>query len=171
MKKIIFISGIHGVGKSTLCEEIKRESGLNSYSCSDLIKNNSSYVETTKVVRSSKENQEVLISSLYKIQDKKFLLDGHFCLIGSGRSIVEIEETVFKEISPIAIVNVSCDPELVRERLLKRDENTFDLELLDELQESEIRSAIKISKTLGVPMYSYKNGDSIIELIKVLNDL
>lgn len=39
MNKIIFISGIHGVGKDYIANIIKEYSKINVYSASDLIKN------------------------------------------------------------------------------------------------------------------------------------
>ncbi len=48
-KDIVFVGGIHGVGKSTLCSKFNNLLGISHYSASDLIKKkNRELVNTSK---------------------------------------------------------------------------------------------------------------------------
>lgn len=166
MKEIIFISGIHGVGKTTLCNQIKKHIEINNYSCSDIIKDNSDYVETSKVISNAEKNQTILLDGLKKIKDNKFLLDGHFFLIGKEDKIIELDKNVFFNIAPSIIINISCPVEVVKERLEYRDGKSFSLDLLNKLQSLESQGAKDIAEELDIPIYEYNSGDSIDELIK-----
>ena len=88
-KKIIFIAGSYGVGKTTLCNQISKVMKIPSYSASDLIskQNNEQYGEN-KYVMDSKANQDILVNQVSKIQDNVFIVNGHFCLKEIGRAHV-----------------------------------------------------------------------------------
>lgn len=86
---IIFIAGVHGVGKTTICNKIKKEVNLNTYSSSDLIKRyNSSILSEEKQVNDVNDNQDILLKAISKFVDNNevILLDGHFTLIYSGHT-------------------------------------------------------------------------------------
>ena len=163
-----FISGIHGVGKSTLCQMISQKLNIKQYSCSELIKNNSMYIETSKMVANANDNQDVLLNAITKISDKKILLDGHFCLINNAEKVIKLEHTIFEAISPKLIINVTCNEELIMNRLLKRDGKCLSLDKLQELQEAEISSARQFSNSFKIPIYQYTSEDPIEELVNIL---
>jgi adenylate kinase len=80
---VIFLGGVHGVGKSTLAALCK-ESGVEHLRASDLIKQASSEArfDERKRVKDVDGNQGILVRSLNARIDGggKFLLDGHFTL-------------------------------------------------------------------------------------------
>jgi adenylate kinase len=157
MKKIVFIAGIHGVGKTTFCQKILEDVAIKHYSCSTLIKENSDYIETSKTIDKAERNQLILIESLNKISDEKLLLDGHFCLIDKRNSVLRLDDSVFESLSLSAIVVLTCDVETIHNRLQKRDGTTFDIKLLQQLQDAELEMAIRISSKLNIPLIHYRN--------------
>lgn len=171
MKKIIFVSGIHGVGKSTFCAELRKHLPLKHYSCSTLIKENSDYIEHSKKVSGADKNQAVLLNALEKAEEPAFLLDGHFCLIGKDEQLIELEDEIFYQVKPAAIVNVTCPVEIVHQRLSSRDSKTFSIELLAELQTREAQKAEKISTYLDIPLFIHQSGGSLVSVSKKIDML
>ncbi|TLS69924.1 AAA family ATPase [Photobacterium damselae subsp. damselae] len=171
MATTIFISGIHGVGKTTLCNKITNHLGFRHYSCSDLIKQNSDYVETSKKIDNASRNQEVLLKAIENIKDKVYLLDGHFCLIDKLENVIQLDQSVFKSIAPKAIVNICCDTSIIRERLINRDGKALSLTKLNELQSAEKTVSAEVAETLNIPYFVYTSSEPVDELITLLKQI
>src|SRR5690606_21029705 len=120
--QLIFIAGIHGVGKSTFCREIEKTVGGVSVSASSLIKRGAKLNEN-KIVDNLKSNQSILLNELAKERSKEplVLLDGHFCLFGQNYSIEKIPLEIFKAIAPTKIVVLFDDIEIIKDRIDERD--------------------------------------------------
>lgn len=150
--KIIFVGGVHGVGKSTFASMIKsKNSQIDSLSCSDIIKwENSAHKEVENVG----ETQNKLLRNLpYFIdQDKNYILDGHFCLLTEHGGIERVPIEVFETMSPSMIVVLKEEPNVICQRLNQRDSHNYSLELITEFQEKEIIYAKEVADTLGVPL-------------------
>ncbi|WP_172587819.1 ATP-binding protein [Shewanella xiamenensis] len=166
MTKIIFFSGIHGVGKGTLCRTLEDKLGYPIYSCSDLIKQNSEYVEIGKAVSSAEKNQLALLAGLKNIQENIILLDGHFCLVGKENQIIELGYETFDAINPDKIVNLSCDEKIVHQRLIARDGKALCVEVLKSLQSAEFRRATFFANTRNIPINNFVSGSDTNELIE-----
>ena len=78
---IIFIGGIHGVGKGTICKEIVSKTDLIHITASEILKWNEINSSDNKLVQNISSTQERLIYGLKNLieNDKQYLLDGHFC--------------------------------------------------------------------------------------------
>lgn len=170
MKKIIFVSGIHGAGKGTLCSQLSSITRLSKYSCSQIIKDNSDYKETSKLVSSAEKNQTILLHGISILKETNFLLDGHFCLLAKDQSIIEIDDTIFTKIGPTKIIHVTCDENTIEQRLKNRDGHSIDRNILKEMQYKETVKARKLAFKLNVSIYEYKSGDNISELIDWLKN-
>lgn len=169
MKEIYFISGIHGVGKGTLCRQLKSELGISIYSCSDLIKQNSDYIEDGKVVTTAERNQTALIQGLNKINEERFLLDGHFCLIGKEQSIIKLDDNVFDAINPVAVINVVCEPLIIHKRLLNRDGKAIGVDMLELLQLKETARAEQYCKINSIGLFNYQSSKPIDQLLEIFS--
>ncbi|HCH5317009.1 ATP-binding protein [Vibrio gangliei] len=165
MSKIIFVSGIHGVGKGTLCRSLKELVGYPIYACSDLIKQNSSYIESGKVVSNAEKNQLALLSGLNKITEEVILLDGHFCLVGKDEQVIELGYETFDAIKPAKIVNVTCDETIVNERLKARDGDALSVETLRTLQVAECNRAQDFASSRSIPLINFESGSDVNELL------
>jgi len=168
LKEIYFVSGIHGAGKGTLCAQLNSELGLPVYSCSELIKQNSEYVEDSKVVTTAERNQEALIRGLEKVKEDRLLLDGHFCLIGKEEEIIVLDDLVFDTISPVAVINVICDATIVHERLLKRDGKAISVDVLGSLQVKETSRAEEYCNKNSIGLFNYQSATPLDTLLMVL---
>lgn len=66
----IFIAGSYGVGKSTLCDNLSRVSGVPAYSAGDLISCiNGEQYGANKVVQDKEANQDILVIEVGKKLD------------------------------------------------------------------------------------------------------
>ncbi|MFN1533777.1 ATP-binding protein [Vibrio jasicida] len=166
MSKLIFISGVHGVGKSTLCKKLNEYVDMPSYSCSDIIKANSEYVESSKVVDKAEANQIALLNGLATFRESSILLDGHFCLIGKDSQIIELEFSVFEQIAPTLIINVIAEPDEIHRRLVSRDGAAMTTSLIDSLQKRETANAHTFGQSRGIPVVDYVSGTDIENLLK-----
>lgn len=155
LNNIAFLGGIHGVGKSTICRQICDEVKLEYLSASELIKWEDINEDIrNKEVRNIPGTQERLIIGLTtSIQkNKTYILDGHFCLLNKENEIENIPLDTFKLINPFSLNIVLGDIIEIKNRLEKRDNRPYDKELLNRMQESELKYARFLSNTLGVTL-------------------
>ena len=155
LNNIAFLGGIHGVGKSTICRQICDEVKLVYLSASELIKWKDINEEfQNKKVKNIPATQDRLIIGLINTvqENKSYVLDGHYCLLNSTNEIVNIPIETFKLINPISLNIVLGDIVEIKNRLEKRDERPYDEGLLNRMQESELKYAKYLSKTLGITL-------------------
>lgn len=164
MPKIIFVSGVHGVGKSTLCGKLSEKFGWAHYSCSDLIKENSDYVESSKLVSTADKNQQALLRGISRLTEEVVLLDGHFCLLDKDEQVIELPFEVFDAISPSAILLATCDEETIHQRLELRGGHVLALEKIVELQQHEVERSKSYSYRVGCRLIEYRSPEPIGEL-------
>jgi adenylate kinase len=158
---IIFIGGIHGVGKGTICKEIASKKDIIHITASEIIKWNEISSSENKLVNNIFSTQEKLINGLNNLirRDKQYLLDGHFCLLNSNGIPCKIDEETFDNINPKIISIVIDDIKKIIERLENRDDKKYDFETLNQLQEMEIEYAKYLSKKYSIPYIEIKNSD------------
>ncbi len=168
---IIFIGGIHGVGKSTLCKKICDELEIGHLSASKLLGWNNNSVDDKKV-DDVESNQNKLLYNLNKILsdkgDKYYIFDGHYCLIGSDKEYQKIPKNTFEEINPVALLVITENPKTINERFQSRGHTDYDIPFIDKMQQYEIEYAIELGKSLGLNVYenNCSNYDNIITTIK-----
>ena len=152
---ISFIGGIHGVGKSTICQQICDELKLEYLSASELLKWREVGEDfKNKKVKNIQATQEQLIIGLRNTlqKDKCYLLDGHYCLLNSENDVINIPIETFKTIKPISLNLIIGDIDEIKNRLEKRDSMPYNYKLLERMQNSELSYAEHLSKTLGVTL-------------------
>jgi adenylate kinase len=161
-KGVLFVAGIHGVGKGYLVNELLGIFSCQSFSASSLIKEEKkAEVDLGKVVVDPRENQDYLLIALNKLEGgRDIFLDGHFCLF-SENEIYEVPLATFEGMNLKAIVLVIEEPEVIFSRLNQRDGNSKSILELNALQEAEINRAEFIAGELGAPMITVKSGDTL----------
>ncbi len=152
-RKIIFVGGIHGVGKSTLCDSICLHSNAAHHSASDLISKFGKISHSTnKFVADVNKNQDVLISAVNEyLHDGMYLLDGHFCLLSKEGKVIEVPISTFESLSPVAIIVLLDDPASIYSRLKERDKGKYDIESLSSFQNKELSYSENIAQRLRIP--------------------
>lgn len=153
-RKILFVGGVHGVGKSTLCNSICAQMNSEHHSASELISRLGKVNHSAdKRVADIGKNQDVLITAVneYLIGGQSYMLDGHFCLLNQSGEVIEVPMATFEELSPIAILVLFDDPGNIFTRLKERDKGRYDISLLSEFQEMEISYSESVAHKLDVP--------------------
>jgi adenylate kinase len=149
---IIFIAGIHGVGKSTLCKNVAKMHNVKHIVASELI--------STKLITKGvdftdiKDNQRSIITRLKEElkENGTLLFDGHFTLLTADKNIWKIPEDTFKEINPKRIILLIDKPINIQKKLMKRDGLKHDINLIEKLQYEEVRYAKDISIILNIEL-------------------
>jgi adenylate kinase len=158
---VIFIGGIHGVGKGYMAAKLSEDLGVPAYSASELIKNEKNApVDISKVVLDASDNQDHLVLAVNKLEEKHdvVILDGHFVLLGDD-GFFDIPQSTFEGLSISAIVLMVDNVNIIRERLLLRDKDAPSLVLLEKMQRREKLQAEKSALNLGVNILTSVSGD------------
>ena len=102
MKNTIFISGVHGVGKTyytnLLVDKYKK---FERISASSLIKEDIDMANENKQVEDIVYNQRIMIKNFTKLRNNSeslLLFDGHFVLIDKNEMICDINIDVFRSL-------------------------------------------------------------------------
>ncbi|MCI5220975.1 MAG: AAA family ATPase [Candidatus Electrothrix sp. LOE2] len=158
-KSVVFIGGIHGVGKTTICREISDQENIVHLVASELIKGKLNCVAGTsasseKKVHNIRDNQELLISALDEITlpGGRFMLDGHFVLFNKNEEVQNVPPDTFEKMKPDKLIVITGDPEIIQKRLRKRDGVVYPVEKLKGMQEQEVEYASVVAERLGVPL-------------------
>ena len=160
---IIFLGGIHGVGKTTMCEKFFALSGYYCVTASSLIREYGTKPDDSKKVGDITDNQAKLIRQL-RIKKKShnhILLDGHYCLIDDSKRICQIESDVFQKINPSCLFLLKGSPIKIASRLSRRDSMEWTEEFIEEFQKYEESHAKQLSFGLRIPLHIFYNEEYI----------
>lgn len=172
-KDIVFVGGIHGVGKSTLCNKLKSILNINHHSASELIKKkNQDLVNSSKTVNDVSGNQDILIQAINEyVTDNKFLLDGHFALFNSSKEVIEIPLKTFEGLAPKVIILLVDQVESIVDRIEARDNIRHSLTSYKQLDDAERRLAVHVAETLAIPIYVHNMAGNLDELISFIKNI
>ena len=165
---MIFISGIHGVGKTFFCNLVKERLGIKSYSASKLIadKKKSGFT-LDKLVTDIDENQLYLLEAIKDLRSNTgdFLLDGHFCLLNQDGIITRIPVSTFTMLAPDLIILLTEEPSIIVKRRKERDNINYLISDIKEFQDKEIEYAKEVSELLNIPLIISTGSDDIESII------
>lgn len=150
---IIFIGGIHGVGKSTICKVVTDMLEIEYLSASQVLKWREIKTDyKDKKVEDIDYTQDKLIIGLNEIvvSDKFYLLDGHFCLFNNLGEINRVPLETFTSIKPILICTIIGNPNEIARKLSSRDHKQYDPNRLLLMQEEEKSYGDSVAKYLQV---------------------
>ena len=153
MRNIAFIGGIHGVGKSTVCQQICDKLDLIHLSASELIKwSDINEDAKNKKVKNVQDTQGRLIIGLRNTVQtgKRYLLDGHYCLLNTNGEIEDIPVSTFQMINPFSLNIILGDVSEIKKRIEARDNRHYEYDLLKRMQDNELQCAKYLSEKLGV---------------------
>ncbi len=156
---VIFIAGVYGVGKSTVCDKLSESLNIPHYSASDIIsKSNGEKYGRNKAVSDANSNQNILINEVEDILKKheKIILSGHFCIFDKNQNVIELPTFVYEKIYLEKIILLEKDLSTIVGNLSIRDDKKYISSNISELQKMEKESAVKVSKYNNVPLYIYE---------------
>lgn len=166
-KNIIFIGGVHCVGKTTFMNKLKTSVPIvETLSCSEVLKWEN---PSNKNVEDIEANQNRLIDNLFEIIDidKPYLLDGHFCLLNNEDNVERVGIGTFRDINPEMIILLVDSLDTIRQRLSKRDKKEYELAILKQLVDEESRYAKEVAESLEIPCYELRPSEYEQVLSKV----
>lgn len=174
---IIFVGGIHGVGKSTLCLKLCKKLNIDYLSASHLIKKykkrySMQIADRGKSVKDIDNNQTILINALQEkiVPNNTYFLDGHFTLIDMKENIEAVPEAIFRQVAPKTIIVLVDKPKSILSRLMKRDQLKYNVKLLSDMQKMELKLAKSIAKKLKIEVHEVPY-DDIRRFEKIITDL
>lgn len=151
-KNIIFLGGIHGSGKSYFADKIIEQIlRLEKLSCSEILQWKDPKQKEVEDVINNQDRLVINLPNLIDI-DKTYLLDGHFCLLNTKGERERVPLYVFQAIDPALIILMDESPEVVCQRLKKRDKKEYDLQTIELLYEDELNCAQDIAAYLDIPL-------------------
>lgn len=169
----IFIAGVHGVGKTTMCKSYTAKKTMMHEAASNLIKKAKAeaLAENSKNVKDVTGNQELLIKEVSKILSagSDLLLDGHFAVLKDNIPIA-LDETVFSNLNISAIIVIHDDPNLIEKRLIARDSSSLNAEAISVFQQLELSRAEVVANKLQVPFFKITSGEQA-EFNNTINNL
>lgn len=167
---MVFVGGIHGVGKSTICKKVSDLGGYKYFTASSLISSYGKKTDKEKRVDQIEDNQVALLKQLelVRAKDYRVLLDGHFTLINQQGEISPVDIGVFKSMKPDKLVLFKGRPEEIAKRLKERDGKKWDSSFLERFQEEEEKHAQRVSERINTPLWVFKNDINISELAKII---
>lgn len=162
---MIFISGVHGVGKAYFCNIVKEKLSIETYSASALIaEKKKSGFAADKLIPDIDENQQYLLAAVEELRSAgtDFIIDGHFCLLNAQGIVTRIPEETFTTLHPDAIVLLTENPSVIASRRQDRDHIEHLESDIKAFQEEEIKYATEVADLLCVPL-KVSNGSGDIE--------
>lgn len=153
---MIFVSGIHGVGKSFFCKKVRDLIGHNFYSASSLIAQQKNRgFEKDKLISNIDDNQHYLLRALENLSEVEscYFLDGHFCLLNTEGEVQRVPLVTFVNIKPTAIILLTEDPEIIAQRRFERDGVRQDIMQIECFQEQESQYAKEVAAHLKIPLF------------------
>ena len=160
MKNIIFLAGIHGVGKDFIINQARLPESIIHLTASNVLGwNDVSRDPKNKRVFSISETQDLLVTNLKKIvkDNQCYILDGHVTLLNKDGEIERIPETTFYKINPKMLIVKKAEPEIICERLKKRDNKKWDINKIILMQNEEIKYTKDIALKLDIPFYQLED--------------
>lgn len=161
--RVIFISGVHGVGKTTLCEKFRDLKGVQHRSASQLIREAKAEALAIKgkAVKDIEGNQKLLADAVRKLRATGtiLLLDGHFALLDTDNQPQALNTSVFAELGISAVIAVHDNSNAIASRLAMRDGQAMSIKAIKELQTLELIQADRVSRDLCIPFSLVKSFD------------
>lgn len=161
---LIFLGGVHGVGKTSMCTDVGERYRVNILSASAIIRSErqNPAPDTRTTVQDVSSNQELLVRGVRRqlgVLPGRHLLDGHFVLKTTAGNIEEISVDIFSAMGVSQVVCLHDDAIAIARRLSERDGSVQDVDAIAALQLAELRHAAFVSDSLGVDLQLVKAFD------------
>lgn len=152
----VFVAGVHGVGKTYMCERAGALLGVTHASASKLIREQLALPawNTNKLVSDIQGNQRALIAAIQRYGDEQrvILLDGHFLLRDASGKLTEIPNDVFASLNLAGVVLLEKELEAIRRQIAVRDGYEPDAAPLLEAMQAERHRAQEVCSKLALPL-------------------
>lgn len=149
---MIFVCGIHGVGKTQYCELLSKKIKKDTYSASSLILEAEKQNFAQKKVQDIDLNQSLLIQKvrMMRAAGMDFILDGHLSLLDKNGAIHLIDEKVIQALEVDLLIVLVEKPRIIQKRMQNRDGIVWDERFIEQFQKKEVDYARQLGKKLGL---------------------
>lgn len=171
----IFVAGVYGVGKSTLCSALSDAIGIPAYSAGDLISNiNGEKYGVNKAVQNKEANQDILAAEVKKKlnQYPTILLAGHFCIFSKTNCVERLPNSIFERLSMERILLLEADPTRILSNLNARDNKLYKRSEIESLLKEERQAAEDVSRLCSCDLITYQmtfDNTDILRCCEILN--
>lgn len=158
-RSTIFIAGVYGTGKSTLCSTLSERLHIPAFSAGDLISAiNGEQYGANKVVVDKDNNQVLLTERVRELnrENKQIILAGHFCIFNAYNDVEVLSESVYSALNITQIVLLESDIQTIVANLRRRDGKDYAKKNVSTLIEKERKQSERISMLLKCPLNVYK---------------
>lgn len=155
----LFVAGVYGVGKSTLCQKLSEILKIPTFSAGDLISSiNREQYGANKIVSDKVANQDILALEVDKCLQKhpKILLAGHFCIFNNEKQVDCLPENIYERLNIESILLLEADKKEILEHLSQRDCKSYSYDQISELRKAEHRVAQRVAYQIGSDIYIHK---------------
>ncbi|WP_372795543.1 AAA family ATPase [Pontiella sp.] len=169
----LFVGGIHGVGKTTICQKAFAPLGYCCMTASSLMASDGPRPDKNKRVDDVPGNQTALIEQLSVKRQKhnRLLLDGHFTVLNRLSKIEPINISVFQEMNPSGLLLIKGDSKEISVSLSKRDGEKWTISFLKSLQRAEELHARKVAIELNIPLRIVNRNDKPVSIAKIASSI
>ena len=171
---MIFISGVHGVGKSYFCDMVKKSTGIESYSASSLITNKKhAGFAKDKLIPDIDDNQQYLLQAIDELRNSghNFIIDGHFCLLNASGEITRISIDTFKSFKPDAIILLMEESAVIVARRKERDGVNTSIQKIEEFQQEEYTYAKEVASEINARLFVSSGSKDLAQAIEFIKSL
>lgn len=138
---VIFLAGVHGVGKGFLGTPVANALGISHFTASQLIREEKGKATWGKDKKTFDldDNQLALIRAIAqrRLTHPSILLDGHFVLRDAQGVLTPLATSVFKELHLTGVILLTEAESVIASRLALRDKGTPDVQAISELAAAE----------------------------------
>ena len=153
---VIFLTGVHGVGKGFIGVPLAQSLGVSHFTASQLIREEKgqSTWGVDKKTSDLDDNQLALIRAVgqRRLTHTSILLDGHFVLRNAQGVLTPLATAVFKELHLTGVILLTEESSIIASRLAMRDKGTPDVYAISELAEAESAHAQAVCSELEIPL-------------------
>ena len=171
----IFVAGVYGTGKSTICSALSSRLCILAFSAGDLISViNGEQYGANKTVVDKNRNQDLLAESVQALnrQNKQIILAGHFCIFNTVNGVDVLPESVYYSLNIVQIILLEADVQKIAANLFQRDGKNYSEKDLLALIEKERFQSRRISQNLKCPLHIHKmafNDSDIDHVVSLLH--
>lgn len=155
----IFIAGVYGTGKSTMCSTLSEMLHIPAFSAGDLISaiNHEQY-GANKAVSDKNNNQVLLAERVRQLtqENERIILAGHFCIFNADNDVEVLPELVYPALNISRIILLEADIQTVIANLRRRDGKKYPVKSVSVLLEKEREQSERIAEQLNCPLNIYQ---------------
>jgi adenylate kinase len=154
---VIFLAGVHGVGKTFLGKPAAETLGLKYATASSLIRealNGKTTWQESKYTSNIDANQEALVTAVNRIVesfDVALVLDGHFVLRNESGDLVSIPTDVFRRLGLSSVILLESPSSVIAERLEERGAPQS-IEKISEMATAELNRAEQVCREIDIEL-------------------